>query len=584
MASLERTALAPAQTAEETPAWRGLATELDGVASGLEQRFVTAGNALERAYDLVERLIASLESVTNALDREAADRAIATMQANAARLARLPARQGERQRSLDILEHATATVQQEILRVDRTLDFLKICARYIKVAAAGAHGYSDFADAMVSELDVSEREIQEVRKDVGQLATTVPSVVEVNRLLASECARLCPHVPDTLAADALGLQQNQIAAADRADRIAAIARDIRTKLAAAHGAMQIGDITRQRLEHIAQGCRTLGAALEAGDVASDPLAAKALEGQVMALLAAQMADAAADSERETRILGANFRSIAAQVVAMLAMRDAGATHGGNDAAFFERLEQRIVEVDAVTAQLRDADTRSARLGSEASATVERLGTRLTTIYRVTADVQIMAWNTDLRSFRMGRAGDGLARIAAEIRGLVSTLEAISGAVVTAFEELSAAANAIVSGQESDAETGDPLAAALAVIREGALVTRQGMAGIDGDAGAIGDSVAEMTSLVDCDAAFTESLSRIGARLDALAAPLVEASEPLSGRIAQTFQTIEKTYSMARERHVHRRFLPSQDRQDPAPGAALVDVGGGEPMDEDDGLF
>lgn len=578
MGSLERTALVPAQAAEEPKAWRLLEGELEGVASGLDQRFVDAGHVLERAYAIIERLIVSLESVTNALDRDAADRAIATMRANAAQLAALPARQSERQRSLDILQQATATVQQEILRVDRTLDFLKICARYIKVAAAGAHGYSDFADAMVSELDVSEREIQEVRKDVGQLATTVPSVVEVNRLLASECARLCPHVPDTLAADAVGLQQNQIAATDRADRIAAIARDIRAKLAAAHGAMQIGDITRQRLEHVAQACRTLGTTLEASEVAGDPAAAKALEGQVMALLAAQVTDAAADFQHETQTLGLNFRSIAAQVVAMLSMRDDGTAHGGNDPVFFEQLEQRIAEVDSVTAQLRDADTRSARLGSEASATVERLGTRLTTIYRVTADVRIMAWNTDLRSFRMGRAGDGLARIAAEIRGFVNTLESISGAVVTAFEKLSVAAHAIVSDQQDETDPGDPLAAALAVIREGALVTRQGMSGLDGDAGAIGDSVAEMTSLVDCGAVFAEPLSRIGAHLTALAAPLTEASEPMASRIAQTFQAIERTYTMAKERHVHRRFVPSHDRLEPVHAMASEDAG------DDDGLF
>lgn len=578
MGWVEQQAVASDRSGEVEPAWRMLGAELDSVASGLDQRFVDAGHSLERAYDIVEKLIGSLESVTNALDRDAAGRAIATMQANADQLAQLPARQQKRQHSLDILQQASGTVQEEIVRVDRTLDLLKICGQYIKVAAAGAQGYADFADAMITELDVSEREIHEIRKEVGQLSSTVPCVVEINRVLASECARLCPHVPDKLAADAIGLQQNQIDAAHRAETIATIARDIRAKLSAAHGAMQIGDITRQRLEHVAQACRILGEALDGFDGVDDLATATALEGQVMALLAAQLADATADFQKESRLLGTNFRGIATQVGSMLAPHETNPVDRASDGAFLQVLEKSVAEVDAVTAQLRDADARSTRLGLEASATVRRLGDRLTTIYRVTSGVRIMAWNSDLRSYRMGRAGDGLARIAAEIRSFVNTLESISGAVENAFEQLSSAADAIGSAPDRNPDTDDSLAEALAVIRAGAVVTRQGMSGLDRDAGAIHEIVAEMTSAVDCETAFAAPLSHISAQLDARAMPLVEASAAMTSRSEQVLEAIYKTYTMAKERQVHNRFLPSQEQAD------LQDTGAMEEIDEFDGLF
>ncbi|WP_052149023.1 hypothetical protein [Sphingomonas sp. FUKUSWIS1] len=560
------------------PAWSVLATELESVASGLDQRFVDAGRSLERAYDTVGNLIGSLESVTNALDRDAADRAVATMQANADQLASLPARQKTRQHSLDILQQASGTVQTEIGRVDRTLDLLKICGQYLKVAAAGAHGFAEFADAMVAELDVSEREIHEISKEVGQLASTVPCVVEVNRVLASECARLCPHVPDKLAADAIGLQQNQIEAARRAETIATIARDIRSKLSAAHGALQIGDITRQRLEHVAQACSLLGTAVDELNRAGDPAAASALEGQVMAMLAAQVADAAADLQKESRLLGGNFRAIATQVATMVAPHESSGVERTSDGAFLQLLEQSVADVDAVTAQLRDADMRSTQLGSEASATVRRLGDRLTTIHRVTSGVRIMAWNSDLRSFRMGREGDGLARIATEIRCAVNTLEAVSASIASAFEQLSDAADAIGSPHDGDEATAGSLPEALAVIRAGALLTRQGMSGLDRDAGAIHDIVAAMTSTLDCETAFAEPLARINAKLDALAMPLVEASQSISTTGEQLFHAINAFYTMARERQVHARFSPSQDQPE-AEVAALS-----EEADDCDGLF
>ncbi|MES3092548.1 hypothetical protein O6027_10615 [Sphingomonas aerolata] len=578
MTRVEHKAVESDRDGDEMPAWSVLATELESVASGLDQRFVDAGRSLERAYDTVGNLIGSLESVTNALDRDAADRAVATMQANADQLASLPARQKTRQHSLDILQQASGTVQTEIGRVDRTLDLLKICGQYLKVAAAGAHGFAEFADAMVAELDVSEREIHEISKEVGQLASTVPCVVEVNRVLASECARLCPHVPDKLAADAIGLQQNQIEAARRAETIATIARDIRSKLSAAHGALQIGDITRQRLEHVAQACSLLGTAVDELNRAGDPAAASALEGQVMAMLAAQVADAAADLQKESRLLGGNFRAIATQVATMVAPHESSGVERTSDGAFLQLLEQSVADVDAVTAQLRDADMRSTQLGSEASSTVRRLGERLTTIHRVTSGVRIMAWNSDLRSFRMGREGDGLARIATEIRCAVNTLEAVSASIASAFEQLSDAADAIGSPPDGNEATAGSLPEALAVIRAGALLTRQGMSGLDRDAGAIHDIVAAMTSTLDCETAFAEPLARINAKLDALAMPLVEASQSISATGEQLFHAINALYTMARERQVHARFSPSQDQPE-AEVAALS-----EEADDCDGLF
>jgi hypothetical protein len=552
---VKQATLVPDAVAAFGPALHALGAELDLVASGLDKRFVDAGHSLAHAYDIVEKLIASLDRVTNALDREAADRAIATMQGNADRLARLPAVQAERQRSLDIIQQATSTVQEEVLRVDRTLDFLQICGRNIKVAAAGAPGYSDFADAMIAKLDVSEREIHQISKEVAQLAATVPCVVDVNRVLASECAHLCPHVPDKLAADAIGLQNNQVDTADRADRIATVARDIRAKLSASHGAMQIGDITRQRLEHAAQICRILDAALADPDIAPDPSTAAALMGQAMSLLAAQVADTTQDFQHQSRLLATSFESIGTQLAAMLSLSEEGAVERGSDTAFLEVLEQSVAEVDSVTARLRDADIRSTRLGAEASVTVERLGQRLTTIYRVTNDVQIMAWNTDLRSYRMGRAGDGLARIAAEIRGLVKTLESVSRSVATAFERLNSAAEAIRSESESKTCTESTLETALDVIRAGAQLTREGMKGLDYQAIMIRDLIGEMIGAVECERVFSDPMLEIVSRSEYWANACQQGDILLSERASQVLKDFYCTYTMASERQTHSKIFP-----------------------------
>ncbi|MFX5668555.1 hypothetical protein ABTE14_20040, partial [Acinetobacter baumannii] len=56
-----------------------IGTELAGLAASLDARFVSAGTALARAYEIVERLVSSLEGVSNAMNRQAALAAIETM-------------------------------------------------------------------------------------------------------------------------------------------------------------------------------------------------------------------------------------------------------------------------------------------------------------------------------------------------------------------------------------------------------------------------------------------------------------------------------------------------------------------------
>jgi hypothetical protein len=220
--------------------------------------------------------------------------------------------------------------------------------------------------------------------------------------------------------------------------------------------------------------------------------------------------------------------------------------------------------------LRDADIRSTRLGAEASVTVERLGQRLTTIYRVTNDVQIMAWNTDLRSFRMGRAGDGLARIAAEIRGLVKTLESVSGSVATAFGKLNAAADAISSEPDGETSQGSTLEAALNVIRAGAQLTREGMSELDQNAVMIRDLVTEMIGAVECEAVFSDPLLDIIGRLEEWATRYAQTDAVLTEQASRVFDEISRTYTMSSERQIHGRIVPCPSGQD-GPTEGTTDV-------------
>ncbi|WP_313539377.1 hypothetical protein [Sphingomonas sp.] len=193
------------------------------------------------------------------------------------------------------------------------------------------------------------------------------------------------------------------------------------------GAMQIGDITRQRLEHIAAGLRAVIDLRQTGDPA-DPAPMLLASGHVLALLAAQAGDTISDFQRESLRLADNLSGIAPDTAALLQIKAEGAQvqPGQDKAAFLAGIEQSVAEVHSVTIKLRDADARAQRLGASTSASAERLAARLRIVHRVNDDVHLMAWNTDLRCHRLGDEGKALAMVASEIRGFATTLANVSG--------------------------------------------------------------------------------------------------------------------------------------------------------------
>lgn len=552
---------------------------INKIAAELDSRFVTAGEALGRAHVIVEQLVAELESVTNALGRDAAEAAIANMQATADRLERLPALQAARREGLERIAQGAQPLRHQIGQVMRTLDFLRICGLNIRVAAAGQNGFSAFADTMSARLDVGEREIGGIGADIEQLIASIPALLEVDRQLGTECEKVIPQVPRKLAADAAALQRHQMDDADRAARIADVARDIRGKVAGAIGAMQIGDITRQRLEHIAEGLRMIIDLRQQGDPTEPGPLLQAI-GHILALLAAQSADTIADFHRDSRRLAESLAGIAPSTAALLEIKNDGtrAEAADDKAGFLAALETSVAEVRAVTLKLRDADARAQALSGATSESAERLARRLRIIHRVNEDVHLMAWNTDLRCHRLGDEGKALAMVAAEIRSFATTLATISGAIRSSVEMLVSAVTALRDPDaESGVDTGEALAASLACIHDGTLRMRDGMAGLDAHAASVTGIIATTSHAIDCEGDYGDALRQAAEQLAVLGATCDSPDEATSAILAPLLEQLSRTYTMASERQVHQRFA-SIAADGPPPAAD------GDADEDDDGLF
>jgi hypothetical protein len=548
-----------------------------GVAGRLDARFVEAGNALARAYEIVEQLIGSLESVTGALDRDAGDAAVASMRAVAERLTRLPALQAERRSAMVTIGEVSRALRGQTAQVRRTLAFLRIAGLNIAVAAAGAAEFAGFADAMTGKLDASEAQISRFEREMDELAAGISGMKLSDALVASECEKVIPAVPLQLAENALALQRHQSDLAELATAIADVARRIRLKVATALGAIQIGDITRQRLEHVCDAVAMI-VGLEAPDGEADPAMATVHRRHLLALLADQAADALDAFSRESRVLSESLHGIGPEAGELIELKDAGPAKAQAEGENPLRLlEQSIGQVQEVTQRLREADARSDSLSSATTATAESLTQRLRTVQRVKNDVHQMAWNTDFRCHRMGPEGGALRMVAAEIRVFANKLETLTFSMSETFDTLAGAASSMrgLAEDESRVDAGGALAASLSCVREGAARMNEGLSGLDGHASAVAEILRRTTAEVDCESEIA-TLSAACGHLAGHAAREDSATEA----VRDLLDRIASLYTMARERELHRLFAGEA-----GPEAAAAAAGAAEDEEDfDDGLF
>jgi hypothetical protein len=570
-------AAATALDAPIEPRFVEVQAALCAVASAIDSRFVAAGEALASAYAIVERLIASLEGMSRALGGGGAATAVADMHAIADRLTRLPATQQIRQAALITIGGAGAAFQPPLLRFDRTLRFLRICGLNIKVAAAGAAGFDGFADMMIDRLDVAEAEIHSFVAEIENVTRGVATALAAEQRLAQESVTVIPEVPLRLSRDARALQGEQDKASALASRIAEAALAIRSEISTAIGALQIGDITRQRLEHIVSGLGELGA-LGTRD-ADDPVILHTL-----ALLAAQAADTTDDFQRQAGMLAQTLRDVGPHATALIALtgdrRPArpGASGGESTIGPLEVLEQSIDEVRTLAGRLHETDALSYRIGDTTRSTAEALGQRLVVIQRVTVDVQQMAWNTDLHGARLGNAGRGLGAVASEIRNFSLELERASADIGTVGETISSAAAAMHGADAGGApiDVGHALDVSLSCVREAARSVRDGLSDLDRDAVALSDFLRRTMGDADGVAEFGAPLAAASDQLSSLTAG-IGTLDDAPAELVEILARIAATYTMAREREVHKGAAPTVCVAEDLDPAAIED-------DEDDGLF
>lgn len=556
--------------------------QLESARALIESRFSDAGGRLAGSLDMVGQLIESLDRLTLTLNEDSVSLTTNDLLSTADGLNALPAAQHGRISHLSRLRAASAVLDGHIGEMRMTLRYLRAFALNVKITAGGtvqaSHEFAGFAERMCSQLDLGVSQLDELAEQLTLLSAQLEQALDFENGLGGKYKALIPSVPEKLVVDAqaIGVQHTRIAKVTGS--VAAIARDIQMKVGKALMAMQIGDITRQRIEHVQMGIEVTARAVN--DANLSPEARDRAERRLLHLVAEQMADTASDFEAEAAKVTQSLAGMAQDTAQIMVMD--GLSDGGRLRDLETSLGRAGLLVGDVTAAMINAH----RVSTETVSAVEAITQRVDAIHRVKRDIQQMAINSSLRSNRLGEIGKPLSVIAIELSSHAGQLEEAADQTLGSLTALADLANGMETEELDASEVGaGRLDAVRGRLRQAADVVEHDLVRL----GAHGEATAYSLALAADQLGLKEDL---GDALHTAAITLAEAAGPVVDDLTDIADVVDaamsemaRSYTMARERVIHAgHAIQRETDETSAKPDALVEVAAEAGEEFDDILF
>lgn len=544
------------QTTEFSGSRSVLADRLEQARSKIEARFLEGGAALLSILDVLNKLIGSLDQATGSLDGEAADATMAELQQTVSRLSGLSGLETDRQARFREIAVGQRLLKPHIDEMQETLRYLRTFAVTAKIAGAGIADFAGFAEEILERIQFGTRQVTELAEKLQTVGKGLGPVMAKGETIIRSYEQTIPQIVTGLVGGGAEIGRHREMLVKRADEVRRIARGIQSKLATTLSAMQIGDITRQRIEH----CQSSLSLLDDYLVSPQATGLTAVQRDSLAsvigeLVSLQLTQSIDDFDRDTgKIVTtvASFRSDLAQIDALRrAMTDGD---GDESDGAMRRLE---AGVGAARHAVRDVEAvagEAAKLSRTTAQTVGELVAGIGTVQLVRTDIHYMALNTNLRCGKIGDEGKAINVVTSELRNYAAKLDEAADKILVELQGLDAATGKLcaMDGEGDEASLDSRLENAMTRIRavgdrmeeEMTLVADQSRAAIGEMDASLRrlDFQAELGEVLRACA--EESLGYAGADLE----PGLEAAfADLGSRIA-------KLYTMVSEREVHARVM------------------------------
>lgn len=528
-----------------------LAQALDETRSRVEERFLEGGQVLAAALGSTATMRDLLGEVLAALDGEVVAATLADLALTVRRLHELPARQAAQHQLVNMLAARAGVLQARVADMQETLRYLRTVAVTVKIAGAEAAEFDGFANDMLARIQAGRAQVDGFAARLGLLLGQARVAATLHRRLRDDHARAIPLLTRELEENAHHMTDYHAGLRDLAAAQEALVRETESQVARTLSALQIGDITRQRIEHVHAGLLLLAEAAPAPPPgASRP---------VLALLSRQLDDLVVEFRKGGRTVAQGLAALSAGMTQMLAL-GRQARGGDGTEAFLPAMERSILAARTIVTRIEGAARRSDLVSHDAARIAGELADAVGAITAIRSEIQFMAINTSLRCRRLGDAGRAIVVVATELRNFAARLEDEAAALLAELEALAEVVRPAPGSEHAlppDTSLDTALGAALDKIRATQRRMQQDLRALamQGEelAGDIGHGVARL----DFEREPGDSLDASAARLATMAGAEPAVPAPETATVNRIIAQIRASYTMARERSLHDGFPGGQ---------------------------
>lgn len=427
----------------------------------IETGFVVVGNYLDQSLGHLQETEAGFSLFLDRLDNQTVDRSKSSLIAAAHQVERIGQEIGGSKNRLQGLVNLTGGLARRIDQIDATLKAASFLSVNAKIAAAGISDggtdFSAFAAEIFRLLSQAQISISGFGRDLSHLNGRLIAALQTQDTFERRHGTLMREACDHLRRG-VGVLDAQRSEAQRAsDAITRRSADTKRRIAEAVRSLQVGDATRQRVEHAA-------AMIDAGRGVRLPAEARAwwqglgaeeqsaVKAAACRLQARQLRHAAGDFDREAQALAGAMTALAqgTREIGTLGQEVSGAGTGRNG-TFFDQLAGTVSQAAGLLREYAEARAQIDEAIRTVAQNIDELGQHMKKVDSIETDIRLMGLNTTLRCARIGDRGRALSVIAQELRLYADQIAQQAETVFTDLDQLTGAARELTQAAEAEGD-------------------------------------------------------------------------------------------------------------------------------------
>ena len=557
----------------------GIASVADAIKlarSIVEERFEAVGKSLETSIDIHTRLTSTFQSLLAEFESEDLKRATQDLSEAASGVVSLSgAYQGERG-ALEGLNEAVAAIEECVARMEdaiKTVAMLGVSAKIEATHIGDARSdFQAFAEEITRSLQLAQTNLHTLTNEIAEVRSHLLAASNAEKVFDSEHAEALRLIPERLSSNVTSITDHQSKAIAATSRVAELSEQLTGRIGEAVMALQIGDITRQRIEHVEEALALLDTVRKPAETEEwSSLSAEERQRLIALgykLQSAQLSDTIQEFDREgDRVVG-SLKDLARSAGDIVELGEqAYGSSGGHRDTFLLELEEDVYRARSLLDGFRTAREHTDDVVEAVRSATTRLIDHIDVIQSLEADVRIVGLNTSFKCGRLGEAGRPLSIIAQELRACSKITAVEAEAVMKGLDRMTASIGALSDQDE------EQRAATIASISDSltASVGRLGSAGrgLSDALAVLKQDSDEVTGLIEGTVARITVHHEIGTVLRQASADLAKLAEDAEAA-GEGFATSDAydaakdrmlgifaaSYTMAQERDAHARIAGS----------------------------